>query len=78
MKNRKSYHLNDLIGDLRKRAIKEKDEELRTDYWRLYYKALHAESEVNAMVMDAEIRSLLEPALAYGMLPDNWKEEIAC
>jgi hypothetical protein len=74
---RKSYHLSELKEDLRKRALKEKDEEKRTDYWRMYYKAQHAEHEVREMVMDTEIRHLLEIHIAYGMLPDDWKEQIA-
>jgi hypothetical protein len=72
-----SYNLTELKNDLRKRALKEKDEEERRDYWRLYYKAVDAEHEVNDMVKDAEIRRMLELAIAYGMLPDNWKEELA-
>ena len=76
MNKRTSYHLTELKNELRKRALKEKDEEKRTDYWRLYYKTLHAEHEVREMVMDAEIRRLLDFALAYGHLPDNWKDEI--
>src|SRR5262245_38171564 len=56
MNKRISYHLTELKNELRKRAMKEKDEEKRTDYWRLYYKVLHAEHEVREMVMDAEIR----------------------
>ena len=80
MNKRISYHLTELKNELRKRAMKEKDEEKRTDYWRLYYKVLHAEHEVREMVMDAEIRRLLDFALAYGRLPDEWKnlkDEIA-
>jgi hypothetical protein len=76
MNKRKSYYLTQLLQELRKRASKEKDEDKRRDYWRLYYKALHAENEVREMVMDAEIRRLLEIVLAYGMLPDTWKDEI--
>lgn len=75
MKNRKSYHLTQLQNELRKRAIKEKDEDTRRDYWRLFFKAQHAEHEVRALVMDAEIRRLLDFALAYGRLPDDFKDE---
>jgi uncharacterized protein YpuA (DUF1002 family) len=73
MNKRISYHLTELKNELRKRAIKEQDEEKRTDYWRLYYKALHAEYEVNGMVADAEVRTLLDYALQYGRLPGDWK-----
>ncbi|MDQ7025741.1 MAG: hypothetical protein Q9P01_14305 [Anaerolineae bacterium] len=37
----------------------------------MYYKAVNAEYEVRELVMDAEIRRLLEFALAYGHLPDT-------
>ena len=73
MNKRISYHLTELKNELRKRAMKEKDEEKRTDYWRLYYKALHAEYEVNGLVADAEVRTLLDYALQYGRLPGSWK-----
>ena len=73
MNKRTSYHLTELKNELRKRALKEKDEEKRTDYWRLYYKALHAEYEVNGLVADAEVRTLLDYALQYGRLPGDWK-----
>jgi hypothetical protein len=75
MKKRKSYHLTQLQQELRKRATKEEDEDKRRDYWRLYYKSLHAENEVREMVMDAEIMRLLDFALAYGRLPDDYKDE---
>jgi hypothetical protein len=73
MNKRISYHLTELKNELRKRATKEKDEEKRSDYWRLYYKALHAEYEVNGLVADAEVRTLLDYALQYGRLPGDWK-----
>ena len=73
MKHRISQKLARLKEELRKRAVKEEDEELRNDYWRLYYKALHAEYEVNGLVADAEVRTLLDYALQYGRLPGDWK-----
>ena len=77
MNKRISYHLNELKNELRKRALKEKNEEKRRDYWRLYYKAVDAAHEVDSMVADAEIRTLIEYLLRYGRLPDDWKEQIA-
>jgi hypothetical protein len=35
MNKRISYFLNELKHELRKRALKEKDEKKRRDYWRL-------------------------------------------
>jgi hypothetical protein len=77
MNKRISYHLTELKNELRKRALKEKDEKKRRDYWRLYYKAVDAAHEVDSMVADAEIRTLVEYLLRYGRLPDDWKEQVA-
>ncbi|MDQ7024182.1 MAG: hypothetical protein Q9P01_16630 [Anaerolineae bacterium] len=76
MKNRSSYHLSQLQKEPHKRATRETDEDTRRDYWPLYYKAVNAEHEVRVLVMDAEIRHLLEFALAYGYLPDHLADEI--
>ena len=77
MNKRISYHLTELKKELRKRALKEKNEEKRRDYWRLYYKAVDAEHEVDSTVADAEIRTLIDYGLRYGRLPNDWKEELA-
>jgi hypothetical protein len=74
MQKRKSYHLTQLRNQLSKRALNEKDEETRRTYWRLYYKAQNAEHEVREMVMDAEMRRLLEFILPDGT-PDNYYED---
>jgi len=74
MRKRRSYNLTQLKRELHQRAIKEKDEERRRDYWRLYYKANHAEHEVREMVMDAEMRRLLEFVFPDG-IPDNFYDE---
>jgi len=74
MKKRESYHLARLKAELRKRALREDDEEKRSDYWRLYYKANHAEHEVREMVMDAEMRRLLEFVFPDG-IPDTFHDE---
>jgi hypothetical protein len=77
MNKRVSHFLTELKNELRKRALKEKNEEKRRDYWRLYYKAVDAAHEVDSMVADAEIRTLVEYLLRYGRLPDDWKEQVA-
>jgi hypothetical protein len=74
MRKRKSYHLTQLQNQLRKRALHEKDEDTRRTYWRLYYKAQSAEHEVREMVMDAEMRRLLEFILPDGT-HDNFFED---
>ena len=43
----------------------------------MYFKARDAEAEVNGLVADSEILTLLDYALRYGRLPENWREEIA-
>lgn len=71
MGKRKSYHLSRLQSELRARAIKEKDdEELSNALWRMYYKARNAEHEIREMVMDAEMRRLLEFVFPDGV-PQN-------
>jgi hypothetical protein len=44
MKYRISQRLNNHLNELRKRAIKEKNEKLRSDYWWLYFNAKGIES----------------------------------
>ena len=68
MKNRISRKLAHLKEELRKRAIKEKDEEKRDDYWRLYFAARDAEQEVRELIQDAETRNVLEIVAAYGLI----------
>jgi len=75
MKKRKSYHLTQLQNELRKRAIKEKNEEKRSDYWRLFFKAQHAEHEVRELVMDAEMRRLLE-FIRMADFPEGFEDDI--
>jgi hypothetical protein len=67
MKNRISKRLIHLQNELRKRALKEKDPELRADFWRLYYAALDIQHDITELVMAAEIRRLAEIMLAYGI-----------
>jgi hypothetical protein len=75
MKHRISKQLARLKEELRKRAIKEEDEELRSDYWRLYYAARDAENEVRQLVSDAETRNVLEVVANYGLLEILMEEE---
>ena len=75
MKNRISQKLARLKEELRKRAIKEEDEELRNDYWRLYYAARDAEYEVRQLISDAETRNVLEVVANYGLLEILMEEE---
>ncbi|MDQ7025901.1 MAG: hypothetical protein Q9P01_11085 [Anaerolineae bacterium] len=74
MRKRRSYHLSRLKSELRKRALAEEEEDKRRDTWRLFFKAQHAEHEVREMVMDAEMRRLLEFAFPNG-LPDAFRDD---
>ena len=75
MKDRISRKLAHLKEELRKRAIKEKDEETRDDYWRLYYAARDAEYEVRELIQNAETRNVLEIVAAYGLLDILMEDE---
>jgi hypothetical protein len=67
MKNRISQRLMNHQNELRKRALKEKDEKLRKDYWWLYHDAKDIEPEIREMILKAENRSLLEMMTDYGL-----------
>jgi hypothetical protein len=75
MKHRISRKLTWLKEELRKRAIKEEDDEKRDDLWRLYYAAKDAETEVRELVKDAETRNVLEVVANYGLLEILMEEE---
>ena len=75
MKNRISKKLAYLKEELRKRAVKEKDEEKRDDLWRLYFAAKDAEQEVRELVTDAEMRNVLEIIGAYGLIDVLMEDE---
>ena len=77
MKNRTSKRLTHHQNELRKRALKEKIEDKRVDYWRLYFEAQDIAHEVNELVMEAEIRRLLELMTAYGVADIIVEEEKA-
>ena len=67
MKNRISQRPINHQNELRKRALKEKDEKLRKDYWWLYHDAKDIEPEIREMMLKAENRSLLELMTDYGL-----------
>ena len=69
-RKRKSYHLSRLQSELRKQALHTEDEELRSKFWRLFYKARNAEHEIREMVMDAEMRRLLDFVFPNGIPSD--------
>jgi hypothetical protein len=75
MKNRISRKLTWLKDELRRRAIKEEDDEKRDDLWRLYYAAKDAETEVRELIKDAETRNVLEVVANYGLLEVLMEEE---
>ena len=67
MKNRISQRLVKHLNELRKRALKEKDEKLRRDYWWLYHDAKDIEPEIREMILKAENRHLIEMMTDYGV-----------
>ena len=75
MKNRISQRLIHHQNELRKRALKEKDEKLRKDYWWLYYNAKDIEPEIREMVLKAENRSMLERIIESGLIHILLEEE---
>ena len=74
MKNRISKRLEHHKNELRKRALKETNPKLRSDYWRLYYDAVDIGHEIREMVMAAEIRRLVDIMIAAGV-PDTYVED---
>jgi hypothetical protein len=69
MKNRISQRLIKHLNELRKRALKEKDEDKRRDYWWLYHDAKAIEPEIREMVLNAENQSMLERVIESGLMP---------
>jgi hypothetical protein len=74
---RNSIQMAQVMGEIKQAAIKEDDDEWRSKLWRWYYKLLHGETEIQLIVKEREMLCLLEIGLAYGMLPENWKNEVA-
>jgi hypothetical protein len=67
MKHRISQRLIKHLNELRKRALKEKDEDKRRDYWWLYHDAKTIEPEIREMILKTENQSLLEMMTYYGL-----------
>jgi hypothetical protein len=66
MRKRRSSLLANLKRELHQRAIKEKDEKRRKDYWRMYFQAKNAEGEIREMVLEVEVSRLKEFLRADG------------
>ena len=77
-RKRISYQLSRLKDELKKRATAEEDAEKQKDYWRLYFKAVNAEGEVRELVMEAEIRRLIEFLAADGRYGDFLPDDKPC
>ena len=73
----KSIQMAQVMGEIKQAAIKEDDDEWRSKLWRWYYKLLHGETEIQVIIKERELLCLLEIAMEYGRLPENWKNEIA-
>ena len=67
MKYRISQRLLNHLNELRKRAIKQQDEKLRSDYWSLYFNAKGIESEIREMILKTENVTLIEMMTNYGL-----------
>ena len=67
MKHRISLRLIKHLNELRKRALKEQNEDKRRDYWWLYYDAKTIEPEIREMILKTENQSLLEMMTYYGL-----------
>ena len=67
MKYRISQRLLNHLNELRKRAIKEKNEKLRSDYWWLYFNAKGIETEIREMMLKTENVTLIEMMTHYGL-----------
>ena len=74
---RKSQYVAQVMREIRQAALDEENEKLRGKLWRWYYRLQHGEDEIQLMLKDTAMRNVLEFIIEYGMLPLNWKEEIA-
>jgi hypothetical protein len=73
----KSQYVAQVMREIRQAALDEENEKLRGKLWRWYYRLQHGEDEIQLMLKDTAMRNVLEFIIEYGMLPLNWKEEIA-
>jgi hypothetical protein len=62
--DRKSISLRWVKNEIRKEAIKQENEELRNKLWRWYYKLKDSEYEVDILVRESDVRTLLKLAVA--------------
>ena len=62
--DRKSISLRWVKNEIRKEAIKQENEELRNKLWRWYYKLKDSEYEVDILVRESDVRTLLKLAIA--------------
>jgi hypothetical protein len=62
--DRKSISLRWVKNEIRKEAIKQKDEELKAKLWHWYYKLKDSEYEVDILVRESDVRTLLKLAVA--------------
>ena len=77
MTKRKSLLLRWLKNELREEALKTEDEVLKKKLWRWYYRAQAAEAEVNELVLQAEIRRLIELLIVHKIIdPDRLNVEL--
>jgi hypothetical protein len=74
---RKSQYVAQVMREIRQAALDEENEKLRGKLWRWYYRLQHGEDEIQLMLKDTAMRNVLEFIIEYGMLPLDWKEEIA-
>ena len=74
-KHWKSKRLEQHQNKLRNRALKEKNEEKRKDYWGLYFDAKDMEHEVDGMVKDAHTCRLLDIMTVHGYADSILDEE---
>jgi hypothetical protein len=73
----KSQYVAQVMREIRQAALDEENEKLRGKLWRWYYRLQHGEDEIQLMLKDTAMRNVLEFIIEYGMLPLDWKEEIA-
>ena len=66
--NRKSKRLEQHQNKLRTRALKERNEEKRKDYWGLFFDAKDIEHELDGMMLKAEKHSLLDMIVESGLV----------
>ena len=62
--DRQSISLRWVKNEIRKEAIKQENEELKAKLWRWYYKLKDSEYEVDILVRESDVRTLLKLAVA--------------